>query len=127
MDNFQVQITDIAAEKIKESFSDIESSSPHLYFYVAGGGCSGLQYGLAISEGEPEIDDVVVYDKDIMIVVDYNSARYLNGAIVDYKQDGMKSGFKVENPNAAKSCGCSKSFSVEGEEHDSCGGCGYSG
>lgn len=127
MDNFQVQITDVAAEKIKESFSDIESPSPHLYFYVAGGGCSGLQYGLAISEGEPEIDDVVVYDKDIMIVVDHNSARYLNGAIVDFKQDGMQTGFKVENPNAAKSCGCSKSFSVEGEEHDSCGGCGYSG
>ena len=32
---------------------------------------------------------------------------------------------KIENPNAAKSCGCSKSFSVEGEEYDTCGGCGY--
>ena len=125
MDNFQVQITDVAAEKIKESFSDIESSSPHLYFYVAGGGCSGLQYGLAISEGEPEIDDVVVYDNGVKIVVDGKSVKYLDGAIINYKEDGLMSGFKIENPNAEKSCGCGSSFSVEGETYDSCGGCGY--
>ena len=125
MDNFQVQITDVAAEKIKESFSDIESSSPHLYFYVAGGGCSGLQYGLAISEGEPEIDDVVVYDNGVKIVVAGDSAKYLDGAVINYKEDGLMSGFKIENPNAGKSCGCGSSFSVEGETHDTCGGCGH--
>jgi iron-sulfur cluster assembly protein len=92
---------------------------------VSGGGCSGLQYGLAISEGEPEIDDVIVYSNDIKIVVDAHSVKYLNGAIIDYKEDGLMSGFKVENPNAEKSCGCGSSFSVEGEAYDSCGGCGY--
>jgi len=105
--------------------SDSETVDPHLYFYVSGGGCSGLQYGLAISEGEPEIDDVVVYDKDIKIVIDHNSAKYLDGAIIGYTAEGMQSGFKIENPNAGKSCGCGSSFSVEGETHDTCGGCGY--
>ena len=67
MDKLTVIITDVAAEFIKAAMSDSETVDPHLYFYVSGGGCSGLQYGLAISEGEPEIDDVVVYDKEIKI------------------------------------------------------------
>lgn len=123
--NLNITITDKAAELVKDSMSQVETEDPHLYFYVAGGGCSGLQYGLAISEGEPEIDDIVVYSKDIKIVIDYNSAKYLDGAVIDYTDNGMQSGFKIENPNAQKSCGCGGSFSVEGESYDSCGGCGY--
>ena len=122
-----ITITEEAAEIIKTTMDEIETENPHLYLYVAGGGCSGLKYGLAVSEGEPEIDDVVVYDKDIKIIVDANSAKYLDGAIITYKKDGLMSGFKIENPNASKSCGCGSSFTVEGEESDSCGGCGYSG
>ena len=59
-----IKITDKAAELVKDSISQIETDDPHLYFYVAGGGCSGLQYGLAVSEGEPEIDDIIVYNND---------------------------------------------------------------
>ncbi len=121
----KVSITDKAAEIVKDTFSQIETPDPHLFFYVSGGGCSGLQYGLAVSEGEPEIDDVIIYDNDIKIVVEAKSARYVNGATIDYKEDGLMSGFKIENPNAEKSCGCGSSFSVEGETYDSCGGCGY--
>ena len=123
--SLSISITQKAADLVRDTFSQIETEDPHLYFYVAGGGCSGLQYGLAVSEGEPEIDDVVVYDKDIKIVIDAKSARYVDGATIDYKEDGMQSGFKIENPNAAKSCGCGSSFSVDGETYDSCGGCGY--
>jgi iron-sulfur cluster assembly protein len=123
--DFKVNITETAANLVKESIDGFEGSDCHLYFYVAGGGCSGLQYGLAVSEGDPEIDDYIVFDKDIKIVVDGNSAKYLNGTIIDYTENGMQKGFKVENPNAGKSCGCGSSFSVEGETHDTCGGCGH--
>jgi iron-sulfur cluster assembly accessory protein len=123
--SLSLTITDRAAELVKTTMAEIETEDPHLFIYVAGGGCSGLQYGMAVSEGEPEIEDVVVYDNGVKIVVDGKSAKYLNGAVINYKEDGLMSGFKIENPNAAKSCGCSKSFSVEGEEHDTCGGCGY--
>ena len=120
-----ITITDKAAELVKNTMAEIETEDPHLFIYVAGGGCSGLQYGMAVSEGEPEIDDVVVYDNGVKIVVDGKSAKYLDGAIINYKEDGLMSGFKIENPNAEKSCGCGSSFSVEGETYDSCGGCGY--
>ena len=120
-----ITISDQAAELVKSTMAEIETEDPHLFIYVAGGGCSGLQYGMAVSEGEPEIDDVVVYDNGVKIVVDGKSVKYLDGAIINYKEDGLMSGFKIENPNAAKSCGCGSSFSVEGETYDSCGGCGY--
>jgi iron-sulfur cluster assembly protein len=120
-----ITITDKAAELVKTTMAEIETEDPHLYLYVAGGGCSGLQYGLAVSEGEPEIDDVVVYDNGVKIVVAGDSVKYLDGAVINYKEDGLMSGFKIENPNAEKSCGCGSSFSVEGETYDSCGGCGY--
>ena len=120
-----ITITDKAAELVKNTMAEIETEDPHLFIYVAGGGCSGLQYGMAVSEGEPEIDDIVVYNNDIKIVVEGKSAKYLDGAIINYKEDGLMSGFKIENPNAEKSCGCGSSFSVEGETYDSCGGCGY--
>jgi iron-sulfur cluster assembly protein len=123
--NLVIKITDKAAELVKDTMAEIETEDPHLFIYVAGGGCSGLQYGLAVSEGEPEIDDVIVYDNGVKIVVDGKSVKYLNGAIINYKEDGLMSGFKIENPNAEKSCGCGSSFSVEGETYDSCGGCGY--
>jgi len=105
--------------------ADIETEDPHLYLYVAGGGCSGLQYGLAVSEGEPEIDDVVVFDNGVKIVVEGKSVKYLDGAVINYKEDGLMSGFKIENPNAGKSCGCGSTFSVEGDTHDTCCGCGH--
>lgn len=124
MSTLNITISDRAAELVKTTMADIETEDPHLYLYVAGGGCSGLQYGLAVSEGEPEIDDVVVYDNGVKIVVAGDSVKYLDGAVINYKEDGLMSGFKVENPNAGKSCGCGSSFSVEGEEYDTCGGCG---
>jgi len=45
--------------------------------------------------------------------------------VIDYTEGGMQTGFKIDNPNAAKTCGCSNSFNVSGEEYDTCGGCGY--
>lgn len=125
MSTLNITISDKAAELVKNTMAEIETEDPHLFIYVAGGGCSGLQYGMAVSEGEPEIDDVVVYDNGVKIVVDGKSVKYLDGAVINYKEDGLMSGFKIENPNAEKSCGCGSSFSVEGETYDSCGGCGY--
>ena len=125
MNDLNITLTEAAAKIISDTIEDQTVSDPYLTFYVAGGGCSGLQYGLALAEGEPEIDDIIVYDKDIKIAVDKSSAKYVNGCIIDYQENGIQSGFKVENPNAAKTCGCSKSFSVDEEVHDTCGGCGY--
>ena len=124
-----IEITDIAAEEIKNAFKDNEITEPFIVFYVAGGGCSGLQYGLAISDGEPEIDEIITYSKDIKIAVESKSAKYVDGAIIDFvSENGLMGGFKITNPTAVKSCGCGKSFSNEDSidtlnEGSGCGSC----
>jgi len=48
---------------------------------------------------------------EIRVIVDPASAQLLVGASLDY-QDGLQdAGFKINNPNAPRSCGCGNSFS----------------
>jgi len=100
MNDLNITLTEAAAKIISDTIEDQTVSDPYLAFYVVGGGCSGLQYGLALAEGEPEIDDIIVYDKDIKIAVESSSAKYVNGCVINYQEKGLQSGFKVENPNA---------------------------
>ena len=126
MSNSNITITEQAAEIIKETMSDNDYQNGYLEILVVGGGCSGLKYQMGLSEYEEiGLDDVVTEDKGLKILTSKNSAKYLDGAIVDYVTNGAVIGFKIENPNASKSCGCGESFSVDGESYDTCGGCGY--
>jgi iron-sulfur cluster insertion protein len=78
---------------------------------VSGGGCSGFQYGFSFDTAVNEDDHLFARDNAKM-VVDDTSLDLLAGAEIDYVEDLMGSYFKVNNPNAASSCGCGASFSV---------------
>ncbi len=117
-----VTITDNAATKAKALLEARELPEGALRVFVAGGGCSGYQYGMALARSV-EDDDIVIDQAGIKIVVDPESAQYLQGAEIDYVDDIMKSGFSIYNPNAVKSCACGSSFqasSGEGEPRPCC-------
>jgi iron-sulfur cluster assembly protein len=78
---------------------------------VTGGGCSGMQYAIAL-ESAPKGDDVVVECGVFQVFVDPYSAPLLNGVTMDFQDSMDGSGFKFTNPNAGASCGCGKSFSA---------------
>lgn len=109
-----VTITDLAAEKAKALLEARELPEGALRVFVAGGGCSGFQYGMALARSTEE-DDIVIERSGVKIVVDPDSAQYLSGAEIDYVDDIMKSGFSIFNPNATKSCACGSSFQTEGD------------
>ena len=48
---------------------------------------------------------------DIDILLDPQSAKYLNGARIDYVEDYKGTGFVIDNPNTTGSCGCGNSVS----------------
>jgi len=125
-----VTLTDRAAQELKSLLLEQEKPDAALRVWVAGGGCSGLQYGMALDESAPEEGDQILSDHEIKIFVDELSLRYMTGSVVDYVDDQFGGGFKIENPNAVKSCGCGSSFST-GEEGieglDNGGGCGSCG
>ncbi|MFL2636388.1 MAG: iron-sulfur cluster insertion protein ErpA [Tepidiformaceae bacterium] len=107
-----VTITELAAEKAHELMASRELPDGALRVFVAGGGCSGYQYGMALARSTEE-DDVVLEEHGVRIVIDPESAQYLEGAEIDYVDDIMKSGFSIHNPNATKSCACGSSFQTE--------------
>jgi iron-sulfur cluster assembly protein len=104
-----VSITDAAVVKAKALLEARELPDGGLRVFVAGGGCSGYQYGMALARSFEE-DDLVFEQSGVKIVVDPESAQYLQGAEIDYVDDIMKSGFSIYNPNATKSCACGSSF-----------------
>ena len=120
-----IDLTDRAAEQVKSFISDAERDNLHLRVYVSGGGCSGLQYGMALDE-IIDSDDEVFTIKNVKVVLSCMDVKYLFGSIVDYVETTMGGGFKVENPNAVKACGCGSSFSVEEDQEGKTvtGGCG---
>ena len=125
-----VSLTPVAAEKIKSLLAeDAEGDVSVLRVAIQGGGCSGFQYGLGFDAGPAEGDEVIE-QHGVTVVVDPFSAPYLKGATVDFLNTISESGFKIDNPNAAASCGCGHSFTVEeGAEAEAApdthaGGCG---
>ncbi len=102
-------ITETAAAKVKNLLKEKDSEQGALRVFVAGGGCSGYQYGMALAQ-EQEDGDLIIEKEGVRLFVDPESAPLLRGAEIDYVEDVMKSGFTIFNPNAVKSCACGSSF-----------------
>ena len=104
-----LSITPLAAERAKEILHRYNKPDAAIRVFIKSGGCSGYQYGMALARSSEE-DDIVIEQFGVRILVDPESARYLEGAEIDYVDDIMKSGFSIYNPNAVKSCACGSSF-----------------
>ena len=103
-------LTEKAADKAKELFEEKGlDGQAALRVFVVGGGCSGYQYGMALAR-QADDEDLVMELEGVKIVVDPDSAIFLEGAQIDYVDDLMKAGFTIFNPNAVKSCACGQSF-----------------
>ena len=104
-----LNITETAANKVKTLLQEKGSETGALRVFVAGGGCSGYQYGMTLAQ-EVDEDDFVIEQDGVKLLIDPESAPLLEGAEIDYVEDIMKSGFTIFNPNAVKSCACGSSF-----------------
>lgn len=109
-----VSLTPEAAEAVQLLLSkrELDAEQYALRVYVTDGGCSGYQYGMALDKNLRD-DDQAFASEGVSVVVDGHSLQYLKGATIDYHEDVMHSGFKIENPNAVSSCGCGDSFRTE--------------
>jgi iron-sulfur cluster assembly accessory protein len=119
-----ITMTTTAAEKVRELLQQENDPTLGLRVFVAGGGCSGLQYGMTLDEEQE--GDTVISMEGIKVFVDDMSVGYISGSEIDYVDSLMGAGFTVNNPNAVSSCGCGQSFKTAdgGGESRSCG-CGH--
>lgn len=112
-DLYMLTLTDKAIEKVKEALeSQAEAEIPvGIRVSVAGGGCSGFQYGLSLEHEAKEGDEVVSID-GFKVYVDEQSLPFLKGTEIDYVETVQGAGFKFNNPNVSSTCGCGESFHV---------------
>jgi iron-sulfur cluster assembly accessory protein len=124
VDTEAITLTEAAVVKVREVIEAQGQAEAGLRIYIAGGGCSGFKYGMAL-DTEPAADDEIFRFGELKVFVDAMSLPYLKGARVDYVDDALLGqGFKVDNPNAVSSCGCGQSFKTEDSAAPAGGGCG---
>jgi len=120
-----VTLTSAAEEAVRNLFAQRNLEGYALRVFIQGGGCSGYQYGMALENNIRE-NDLVFDNNGVQVVVDEISIQHISGSNIDYIEDVMGSGFKVDNPNAVASCGCGSSFRAKEEAQSgraSGGGC----
>eukprot|EP01132_Coremiostelium_polycephalum_P004002 gene4002-5005_t len=108
-----ITITDKCARELLSVQSKMVDKKIRLRVMVDTGGCSGYQYIIKVDENLQE-DDVIFVNKGAEVIIDKISLEMMNGAIIEYETDLMRSSFCVShNPNTIKSCGCKISFDLK--------------
>ena len=105
-------VTESARNKIATLVKDTNGEVSAVRIYVSGGGCSGMNYGMTFAEKEEAIDSVMSDGNGFKLVVDPVAMGFLEGAEVDYVDDGVNASFVFNNV-----------FQAVGGS-GACGGCG---
>lgn len=110
-----VELTERAINRIRELAMKRQTPDHVFRLGIRGGGCSGLSYYVDFAPKAEEKDKVFSFGPDegkVTVVIDRKSYLFLNGTIVDWKTELMKTGFEFTNPLAKTSCSCGESFTV---------------
>lgn len=107
--DFPVTVSEKALAQLKRLVAKDGREGVFLRIGVKGGGCSGLEYVTKLDDVRKPIDLTLTVD-GIEIVCDSKSAKFLDGAVLEYTGNLIGGGFQFQNPNAGRSCGCGTSF-----------------
>jgi len=109
--NATITATESAVARFK-AVMEADGKKDHiLRMSVEGGGCSGMAYKMDFDNEKGEFDKVFE-SNGLTIVCDLKSWLYLKNVVIDYSDDLLNGGFKIDNPNADRTCGCGTSFSA---------------
>ena len=106
-----IELTEKAANRVKAILSSEKKEGFALRVAVTDGGCSGMNYNISFDDNQEEFDKV--YEMHgVKIFCDLKSWLYVKGTTIDFSDDLLSGGFKIDNPNANRTCGCGESFSL---------------
>ena len=103
-----ITVTDSAIRQLQSLVAEKGEPGKGLRILVEHGGCAGMQYGMGLDE--PKEGDELVERDGVRVMIDPESLGYLQGSTIDYCDDLTGTGFRIQNPNAVRSCGCGTSF-----------------
>lgn len=122
-----IHISPAATDAVKNILAERKLEGYALRVYVAGGGCCGVNFGMALDNNIRDVD-TTFESNGIQVVVDEVSIEYLRGASIDFVNDPVRgAGFAVDSPTAKAggSCACGSESHSHSHEGGSCG-CGGS-
>ena len=115
VDDTAIKVTDSAHEQLVALFGGVDDDDIEaIRIYVAGGGCSGMTYGMTFTDRKTEYDSVLPGD-GFDIYVDVVALSYLSGVEIDYVQRDTGATFVFNNV-----------FQATGGS-GTCGACGAAG
>lgn len=89
-----------ASDAVKNILNERKLEGYALRVYVAGGGCCGVNFGMALDNNFRDVDTTFEIN-GIKVVVDEVSIDHLRGASIDFVNDPIRgAGFAVDSPNA---------------------------
>lgn len=107
--SMSITVDDSAVKRIDELRQAQGKDALMLRIRVDGGGCSGFQYNMELTD-QTEEKDIHFADH---VVTDDISLTFLKDSIVKFEDKMIGSDFVIENPNAISGCGCGTSFAVK--------------
>ncbi len=119
-----LEITDIAAEKIREVLEEEGKQDAPLRVIALPDGHGGVQYMLTL-EDDNQPDDTSLDRSGIRFLVDTDSAPFLEKATIDFVEDLTRVGFLITNPDFPSAGGCGSGSCGCGSGGG--GGCGSGG
>ncbi|MDG1847172.1 MAG: iron-sulfur cluster assembly accessory protein [Candidatus Marinimicrobia bacterium] len=109
--NSQIFVTEKAVKRLKAVMSSEGKDNHFVRMSVDSGGCSGMNYKMDFEDNQGDYDKIFEIN-GLKVVCDLKSWLYLKNITIDYSDDMLNGGFKIENPNAERTCGCGTSFSA---------------
>ena len=94
-----ISLSSAATDAIKNILTERNLEGYALRVYVAGGGCCGVNFGMALDNNIRDVDTTFEAN-GVQVVVDEVSIDYLRGATIDFVNDPVRgAGFAVDSPS----------------------------
>ena len=106
-----INLSDRAAERVKEIMAQAKEPKIGVRVGVASGGCAGMSYVMEYAK-KANPNDEIIEDKGVKVLIDPKAIMYLLGTEMDYKKEELSSSFVFKNPNETERCGCGESFKI---------------
>ena len=102
-----ITVSERAATELKRILDEQSQENMAVRVFVSGScGCGAAHYGMGLDNDLAE-DDHVFDSAGLKLVADGDSAPFLDGAEIDYRDSLMGRGFTIRNPNqTGGGCGC---------------------
>jgi iron-sulfur cluster assembly protein len=105
-----IEITPAAMTEVIRMMS-LGAVDTNLYLTLGTGGCEQFYYQLSLTTVTNQTD-LTIQVGDFQVSIDSQYSQYLKNLQIDFSQDLMGGGFRFQNPQATKVCGCGNAFSV---------------